>query len=75
MYSMQHVLWRGAMALSLMVVGGFGAYSAPTPRAIDIACNEAPRVAAIAVAPAKPVAFQHVRFDTVVVYAIAPKDA
>lgn len=25
MYSVQHVLWRGAMALSLVVVGGVGA--------------------------------------------------
>ena len=25
MYSVQHVLWRGAMALSLLVVGGVGA--------------------------------------------------
>lgn len=25
MYSVQHVLWRGAMAFSLLVVGGVGA--------------------------------------------------
>ena len=29
MYSVQHVLWRGAMALSLLVVGGVGAGVSP----------------------------------------------
>ena len=31
MYSLQHVLWRGAMALSLLVVGGVGAGFSEAP--------------------------------------------
>ena len=44
MYSVQHVLWRGAMALSLLVVGGLGAgmspQSAPTSLQKDYACED-----------------------------------
>jgi hypothetical protein len=44
MYSVQHVLWRGAMALSLVVVGGVGAnVSYPTvaeTKHDDAACRE-----------------------------------
>jgi hypothetical protein len=42
MYSVQHVLWRGAMALSLVVVGGIGAgVSAPViEKSYDTACRE-----------------------------------
>ena len=43
MYSVQHVLWRGAMALSLVVVGGVGAnVSNPTveKQHDDAACRE-----------------------------------
>jgi hypothetical protein len=43
MYSVQHVLWRGAMALSLLVVGGVGAgVSAPTvvDESHETACRE-----------------------------------
>jgi hypothetical protein len=41
MYSTKHVLWRGAMALSLLVVGGVGAgVSNPQPVESDIACQE-----------------------------------
>ena len=52
MYSVQHVLWRGVMALSLLVVGGVGAgvseQSAPPltmkslakmPRSSSMACR------------------------------------
>ena len=45
MYSVQHVLWRGAMALSLLVVGGIGAgmspQSAPAPSRDEFACEDA----------------------------------
>ena len=44
MYSVQHVLWRGVMALSLLVVGGVGAGVSPqsTPAAHDqYACQDA----------------------------------
>lgn len=44
MYSVQHVLWRGVMALSLLVVGGVGAGVSPqaVPAAHDdaYACEE-----------------------------------
>ena len=44
MYSVQHVLWRGVMALSLLVVGGVGAGVSEqvAPAAYDeVACEEA----------------------------------
>ena len=43
MYSVQHVLWRGAMALSLVVVGGVGANvsnQAVEKKHDDAACRE-----------------------------------
>jgi hypothetical protein len=41
MYSMQHVLWRGVMALSLLVVGGVGAgVSTPHAQQKELACRE-----------------------------------
>ena len=44
MYSVQHVLWRGAMALSLLVVGGLGAgmspQSAPASLQNEYACED-----------------------------------
>ena len=43
MYSVQHVLWRGAMALSLVVVGGVGANvsnQAVEKKHDDSACRE-----------------------------------
>ena len=47
MYSVQHVLWRGAMALSLLVVGGVGAgVSVPQQEQVRLEeCQEAPVVA------------------------------
>ena len=44
MYSVQHVLWRGAMALSLLVVGGVGAGMSPRPAPAvhdEFACEDA----------------------------------
>lgn len=38
MYSLQHVFWRGAMALSLLVLGGVGAGVSEAPRATAQAC-------------------------------------
>lgn len=65
MYSVQHVLWRGAMALSLLVVGGVGAGIA-TPeqeRVQEEGCVESwPAVAAQRVQP-----LPHYQIDTVVV--------
>jgi hypothetical protein len=48
MYSVQHVLWRGAMALSLLVVGGVGAgVSVPQQEQVRLEeCQELPTVAA-----------------------------
>ena len=43
MYSVQHVLWRGAMAVSLVVVGGVGANvsnQAVEKKHDDSACRE-----------------------------------
>lgn len=61
MYSVQHVLWRGAMALSLLVVGGVGAgVSVPQDEQIIIEeCQEAP-VRNVAV-------YRHVDLGTIVV--------
>jgi hypothetical protein len=41
MYSMQHVFWRGAMALSLLVVGGIGAGVSEAPLEAAQACPSA----------------------------------
>jgi hypothetical protein len=38
MYSLQHVLWRGAMALSLLAVGGVGAGFSEAPSEAAQAC-------------------------------------
>lgn len=38
MYSLQHVFWRGAMALSLLVLGGVGAGVSEAPRPGAQAC-------------------------------------
>jgi hypothetical protein len=38
MYSLQHVLWRGAMALSLLAVGGIGAGFSEAPVEAAQAC-------------------------------------
>jgi hypothetical protein len=38
MYSLQHVLWRGAMAVSLLVVGGIGAGFSEAPLEAAQAC-------------------------------------
>ena len=47
MYSLQHVFWRGAMALSLFAIGGIGAGVSDIPAPQDVqACirsAEAPR--------------------------------
>jgi hypothetical protein len=69
MYSVQHVLWRGAMALSLLVVGGVGAgVSVQEQEQASNECLESvdPQVTA------RP-AYRHVVFDTIVVRA-APLD-
>jgi hypothetical protein len=76
MYSMQHVLWRGAMALSLLVVGGLGAYTAPVVERPEIACTDT-QVVAKRVVPGTAVAYRQVQFDTIVVRGIPslPEDA
>jgi hypothetical protein len=77
MYSIQHVLWRGVMAISLMAIGGLGAYSAPVGEPAYIACDEALVVAHAASAVTDATAYRHVQFDTIVVRGIPPmpKDA
>jgi hypothetical protein len=65
MYSVQHVLWRGAMALSLLMVAGVGAgVSVQEQEQASNECLESlePQVTAIPV-------HQHVVFDTIVVRA------
>ena len=65
MYSVQHVLWRGAMALSLLVVGGVGAGVA-TPeqeRVQQEGCVET--YPAVAAQPAQPL--PHYQLEVVVV--------
>ena len=45
MYSLKHVLWRGAMALSLLALGiggGFGFQQAPLQASQAPACEHAP---------------------------------
>ena len=66
MYSVQHVLWRGAMALSLVVIGGLGAVSAPVVET-EAGCSE-PVTTAFAQAPVAAQAYRHVTFDTIVVH-------
>ncbi|BCT92553.1 hypothetical protein LYSHEL_15770 [Lysobacter helvus] len=84
MYSIQHVLWRGVMAVSLLVVGGFGAYSAPANAPAYIACEDTALVAnamqpvaelAAIEVHAHVASFRHVQFDTIVVKGIPPEDA
>ena len=84
MYSIQHVLWRGVMAVSLLAVGGFGAYSAPVGEPAYIACDETVMVAnamqpvrelAAIEVHANVAAFRHVQFDTIVVEGIPPEDS
>ena len=66
MYSVQHVLWRGAMALSLLAVGGVGAVSVPQAKQASInECHKAP-AAPSAAQPASS-NFRYVTFDTIVV--------
>jgi hypothetical protein len=75
MYSIQHVLWRGVMAISLMAIGGLGAsYSVPVGEPAYIACDEALVVAHVAAAPvvADATTYRHVQFDTIVVRGIPP---
>ena len=47
MYSLQHVLWRGAMALSLLAVGGVGAGFSEAPVEAAQACPPAQQVEAM----------------------------
>ena len=70
MYSVQHVLWRGAMALSLFVIGGLGAVSAPVDE-IEAGCSE-PVTTAFAQAPVAVEGYRHVTFDTIVVHGTPP---
>jgi hypothetical protein len=72
MYSVQHVLWRGAMALSLLVVGGVGAGVSEQPREPEAAneCGEEiDAQVALRVAP-----LPHTHFDVVVIRAIHTVD-
>ncbi|KGQ18147.1 hypothetical protein LF41_1501 [Lysobacter dokdonensis DS-58] len=84
MYSVQHVLWRGAMAISLLVVGGIGAGMSPQPLpAVEdqIACEDAAFVfdgvhgemkSGFAFVVDQPV--QHLQvFETVVIKGIPPQ--
>ncbi|UHQ20717.1 hypothetical protein LVB87_06130 [Lysobacter sp. KIS68-7] len=82
-YSVQHVLWRGAMALSLLAVGGVGAVSVPQQKQASInECHKAPATHSAPVTPAVPSAakqapsnFRYVTFDTIVVVAHPSKEA
>ena len=66
MYSVQHVLWRGALALSLMVVAGVGAgVSTPSEEQAAEECREAQP----AVAAQRAQALPHYQLDTIVVVA------
>jgi hypothetical protein len=68
MYSVQHVLWRGAMALSLLAVGGVGAVSVPQAKQASInECHKAPAAAAPSAAQPASSNFRYVTFDTIVV--------
>jgi len=62
MYSVQHVLWRGVMAASLLVVGGVGAgVSVPQQEQVRLEeCQEAPAVA-----------YRHLDLGTIVIVANA----
>ena len=80
MYSVQHVLWRGAMAVSLLVVGGVGAGVSPqsVPAVHDeFACEDTAFVfdgvqgslkSEVALVSQQPLQV----FDTVVIQAIRP---
>lgn len=71
MYSVQHVLWRGAMALSLLVVGGVGAgVSSPSEEQQAEECREAQAAVAVQRAQALP----HYQLDVVVVTGFAQPD-
>ena len=61
MYSVQHVLWRGAMALSLLVVGGVGA-GVSVPQEEQVIIEECQEAAAPNVA-----VYRHVDLGTIVV--------
>ena len=68
MYSVQHVLWRGAMALSLLVVGGVGAgvsEQSREPEAANECGEEIDAQVALRIAP-----LPHTNFDVVVIRAI-----
>ncbi len=83
MYSVQHVLWRGVMALSLLVVGGVGAgvTTQSVPAGQDaLACEDAAFVfhgvrgavkSEFAIVPGAQPPLQI--FDTIVVKGIPPK--
>jgi hypothetical protein len=60
MYSLQHVLWRGAMALSLLAVGGVGAGFSEGPAEAAQACPpSAQQVEAMRAAALREVAVLH----------------
>lgn len=64
MYSVQHVLWRGAMALSLLLVAGVGAgVSTPEQERAAEECYESKPAVAVQGAQALP----HYQLDVVVV--------
>ena len=63
MYSVQHVLWRGAMAVTLLLVAGVGAgVSSPPEQAANECFDAYPAVAA-------RVALPHYQLDTIVIVA------
>ena len=72
MYSVQHVLWRGAMALSLLVVGGVGAGVSEQSREPEAANECAEQVEAEFAVRAAPL--PHTNFDVVVIRAIHTVD-
>jgi hypothetical protein len=65
MYSVQHVLWRGAMAVTLLLVAGVGAgVSSPPEQAANECFDAYPAVAAQRVQ-----ALPHYQLDTIVIVA------
>jgi len=72
MYSVQHVLWRGAMALSLLVVGGVGAGVSEQPREPEAANECSEQIEAEFAVRAAPL--PHTNFDVVVIRAIHTVD-
>jgi len=76
-YSVQHVLWRGAMALSLLAVGGVGAVSVPQEKQASInECHKVPAAKpATSAAKQVPSNFRYVTFDTIVVVAHPSNEA